>query len=46
MPGLICACSKDKVFCKGTTFFYKQFIFDPRLKNCLGFSKELPQKIV
>ena len=28
------------------TFFYKQPIFDRRPKNCLGFSKKLPQKIV
>ena len=27
-------------------FFYKQFIFDPRPKNCLSFPKKLPQKIV
>ena len=27
-------------------FFYKQFIFDPRPKNCLSFSKKSPQKIV
>ena len=29
-----------------TTFFYKQSIFDPRPKNCLRFSKKLPQKVV
>ena len=28
------------------TFFYKQSIFDPPPKNCLSFSKKLPQKIV
>ena len=28
------------------TFFYKQFIFDPRPENCLSFSKISPQKIV
>ena len=27
-------------------FFYKQSIFDPRPKNCFGFSERLPQKIV
>ena len=36
------------MYCEGCdyTFFYKQFIFDPRPKNCLGFSKKSPQKIV
>ena len=29
-----------------TPFFYKQFIFYPRPKNCFSFSKKLPQKIV
>ena len=28
------------------TFFYKQSIFDPRLENCLSFSKKSPQRIV
>ena len=28
------------------TFFYKQSIFDPPPKNCLSFTKKLPQKIV
>ena len=27
-------------------FFYKQFIFDSRPKNCLNFSKKSPPKIV
>ena len=27
-------------------FFNKRSIFDPRPKNCLSFSKKLPQKIV
>ena len=27
-------------------FLYKQFTFDTRPKNCLSFSKKLPQKIV
>ena len=26
-------------------FFYKQSIFNPRPKNCLNFSKKLPQKL-
>ena len=29
-----------------TLFFNKQSILDPRPKNCLSFSKKLPQKIV
>ena len=29
-----------------TFFFNKQTIFDPRPKNCLGFSKKSPKKIV
>ena len=29
-----------------TPFFNKQSTFDPRPKNCLSFSKKLPQKIV
>ena len=28
------------------TFFYKQSIFDRCPKNCLSFSKKLPQKVV
>ena len=32
--------------CLQYTFFYKQFIFDPRPENCLSFSKKSPQKIV
>ena len=35
------------VFYAYTPFFlYKQSIFDLHLKNCLSFSKKLPQKIV
>ena len=37
---------ENKVEPRGTPFFYKQSIFDPRPENCLSFYKKLPQKIV
>ena len=37
---------QDEFSCRNSPFFHKQSIFYPRLRNCLSFSKKLPQKIV
>ena len=37
----------DQYFkCEYSSFFIQKSIFDPRPKNCLSFSKKLPQKSI